>query len=292
MMPISQTIRLTRNLILHVHRTQPARTNDAFDPAKHPRGHQGNTGEFSKSGGGSKQQTQQTKPSINQQQQHTTQSGKLTREQLMGDLGQRIPPQSEKQNVRDLDDLYAKAKKDEPQFVQSLNQIAHSVGAEAHFTPSEYAEPGTTLKSRKSAERKMNNEYGGDPTQLRDIIRGTVVSDRIENVRAAAAQFIEWNKANIVKVKDRIVNPTTEGYRDIAINFRTPSGLIAEVQFNTPVMIREKDLGDGHKIYEKLRDLKANPDFDQAQRDALIKRSQEVYNQAYQEGGNGNWGRS
>jgi hypothetical protein len=284
-MPASQVFRLTRNLILHVHRTQ-----DAFDPAKHPRGHQGNTGQFATSGGGSKQQTHQIKPTITQQQQKTQQRGKSTREQLMGDLGQRIPRQSEQQNIRDLDDLYDKAKKDEPQFVQSLNEVAHSVGAEAHFTPSEYAEPGTTLKSRKSAERKMANEYGGDPTQLRDIIRGTVVSDKIENVRAAAAQFIERYKADIVKVKDRIVNPTPEGYRDIAINFRTPSGLIAEVQFNTPVMIREKDLGEGHKIYEKLRDLKAGPGRDVAQEEALTKRSQEVYNQAYQDGGNGNWG--
>jgi hypothetical protein len=40
-MPASQVFRLTRNLILHVHRTQ-----DAFDPAKHPRGHQGNAGQW------------------------------------------------------------------------------------------------------------------------------------------------------------------------------------------------------------------------------------------------------
>jgi len=283
-MPRIQSLRLNRNLILHVHCTQ-----DAFDPAKHPRGHQGNVGQFASSGGGSKQQTQQTKPSINQQQQHTTQSGKLTREQLQGDLGTRVQSQSQKQEVTDINDLYDKAKRDEPTFVQSIQQVAESVGGKAEFTPPQFAEPGTTLKSRKSAERKMNGEYNGDASQLRDILRATVVCDKIENVRAAAAQFIEKHKQDIVNVKDRIVKPATGGYRDVLINFRTPSGLISEVQFNAPPMMEAK-LGDGHRIYEALRVLQAQPN---KRHDRMIeflgKKSEDIYNKAYQASGNGNW---
>jgi len=147
------------------------------------------------------------------------------------------------------------------------------------------------LKSRKSAERKVQNELGGDPSQLRDVLRATIVSQKIEDVRAAAAKFMEANKANIVKVKDRIVNPAPGGYRDILINFRTPNGLISEVQFNTPVMIKAK-LGDGHRIYEAVRVLEARKSGGGHARmkEFLKKKSEQLYDGAYQAGGNGNWG--
>jgi len=280
-MPRIQSLRLNRNLILHVHRTQ-----DAFDPAKHPRGHPGNVGQFARGGGGT-QGTQKRQQETRAQQ--PTHQNKPTREMLQGDLGTRVQSQSQKQEVTDINDLYDKAKRDEPTFVQSIQQVAESVGGKAEFTPPQFAEPGTTLKSRKSAERKMNGEYNGDASQLRDILRATVVCDKIENVRAAAAQFIEKHKQDIVNVKDRIVKPATGGYRDVLINFRTPSGLISEVQFNAPPMMEAK-LGDGHRIYEALRVLQAQPN---KRHDRMIeflgKKSEDIYNKAYQASGNGNW---
>jgi hypothetical protein len=279
-MAASQIFRLTRNLILHVHRT-----HDAFDPAKHPRGHQGNTGQFARGGGGSK-----STPGTQRQQQQTRGQSKPGRESLKGDFAARIQPQSDKQDVKDLDDLYTKAKRDEPGFVQTIKNVAASVGGEAQFTPPQFAEPGTTLKLRTSAQRKMNSQFGGDASQLKDILRATVVAKKIEDVRAAANKFIEENKGSIVSIKDRIVNPAAGGYRDIQVNFRTPSGLISELQFNAEPMITAK-LGDGHRIYEAVRKLKAKDSHDHDRMlDMLDKKSAQLYEAAYQAGGNGNWG--
>ena len=289
-MPFSQTIRLTRKLILHVH------TQDAYNPNEARKGKGPGGGQFTKGGGGSGaggSSRPSTSPRGSQQTGAQQQTKRPTREMLMGDLARYVPRlQPDNQDVKDLDDLYNRAKRDEPDFVQSLNEVAHAVGGEAHFTPPQFAEPGTTLKSRKSAERKLKNDLNNDPTQLKDVMRGTVVSDKIETVRAAAAKFIEQYKDNIVRVKDRIIKPAPGGYRDILINYRTPGGLIAEVQFNTPVMINEKDSGEGHKIYEKIRDYDARPNLtpeEAKQREELLRRSEEVYGRAYQEGGNGNW---
>jgi len=210
---------------------------------------------------------------------------------LIGDLAKQAKPSLDlSQDVQSLDDLYAKAKVDEPDFVKALMDVAKELGGEAVFTPPEYSEPGTTLKSRKSAQRKMADELGNDPSQLTDVLRGTVATGSVENTRAAAHRFLQQHANDIVDVRDRIIKPLGGGYRDVLIKYRTPNGLVAEVQFNSKNMIDAK-LGEGHQIYEELRKLKAQNDQSHDRIiSALEQRSEQVYLQAYQKDGNGNWG--
>ena len=193
---------------------------------------------------------------------------------------------SQSQPVKDLDELYDRAKAEERGFKDAVESSARAVGGSVAYTPPEFAEPGTTLKSRASAERKARDEYGGDASKLRDVLRATVVGDTIEQARRAAADFIEKNGENVLRVKDRFVE-SMSGYRDILINYRTPGGLVAEIQFNGKDMLAAKN-GEGHRIYERLR----APGLDVRAVIALKTRSESVYGSAYRRDGDGNWGKS
>jgi hypothetical protein len=234
-------------------------------------------GRFSETGGGgAKSETQ------------SASGGAKGKPAIKGDMSRQ--PQADTQDIKDIEELYDKAKKDEKGFVDAIKGVADVAGGEAIFTPPEYAEPGTTLKKRESAERKLKDEdIAGDPAKLRDILRATIMTENSEGVRSAAAAFIDKYGPNIVKVKDRMVKPAPGGYRDILINFRTPSGLISEVQFNSPRMIETKQ-GEGHRIYEKIRELEAaDKVFHEDEIRSLKRRSEEVYATAYKADGNGNW---
>jgi hypothetical protein len=274
----------------------PNGATDAFEESKvHRGGHPENKGEFSTGSGSGAA----AKPAAKAESETGGATGETPaavplarppRHVLIGDFGQVMPEGDLSQNVKTLDELYDKAKRDEPAFKKSLEDVAAAVGGTAMFTPAAYAEPGTTLKSRKSAERKLRDEYGGDVTQLKDILRGTVMCNTVEDIRAAAYLFMQQNQGTVARVKDRVVNPMDEGYRDIMINFRTPNGLISEIQFNTPHMLATKN-GVGHRLYEIIRRLKASPHKEAHERtwEGVHQRSRVEYGKSHQAGGNGNW---
>jgi len=219
---------------------------------------------------------------------------KLDRHLLFGDFAEKFPPRLHlnHQDVTTLEELYQKARKDEPVFKQMVEAAAEAVGGQTVYTPPDEAEPGTTLKTMRRAREKMHSDYGGDPSQLKDILRATVTTDTMEDARAAAYTFITQNIGSFVRVKDRIVNPTPEGYRDILVNFRTPSGLIAELQFNTPPMIKVK-FGIGHQIFAKTRALRAGPPSPDVERqlEQLDDESDQYYGGAYTQSADGKWRR-
>lgn len=195
------------------------------------------------------------------------------------------------QPVKDIDELYNKAKEDEPDFKKDVQATAAQVGGEAVFTPPEFAEPGTILKSRKSAERKLHDaDINGDASKLLDVLRGTIACKTIKDTRTAALNFVQQHSGQILKVKDRIVNPAPGGYRDILINYKTAGGVVAELQFNAEAMIETK-LGVGHRIYELTRQLEWHPKWHHHERmlQVLKEKSAEAYATAYKESGNGNW---
>jgi hypothetical protein len=187
------------------------------------------------------------------------------------------------QPVESLDELYERAKKAEGGFKDTVEVAAKKHGAVVKYTPPEHAEPGSILKSRKSSERKLSSELGGDSTQLRDVLRATVGCSTVVKTRQAAADFIGQHSDSIVRVKDRYADPLKGGYRDILINYRTPDGIVAEVQFNSKQMIKTKNEA-AHKLYEKARELKNPTPEDLAK---LEDQMSQLYDVAYQADGNG-----
>ena len=242
-----------------------------FNESDHPRGQPGNAGQFGSKGGSSSNKIKGTGAGAKPQPDF---KGSLAHESS-GDTTQ---------PVKSLDELYERAHKAAGPFKKTVDNLAAKYGGEASYTPEQYAEPGTILKSRSSAERKMTTELGNDPKLLRDVIRATVISKTVENTRRAAADFIGEHGDDILRVKDRYVDQIKGGYRDILINYRTPEGLVAEIQFNSKAMVKAKN-ETAHALYEKAREL-IKPDL--AMIADLEKQMSDIYEVAYKEDGNGN----
>lgn len=190
-----------------------------------------------------------------------------------------------RQPVKSLDELYERSKAEEPEFKQEIEAVANDVGGKALFTPSQFAEPGTTLKMRANAQRKIDTDYDGDASKITDVMRATIVGDTVRSAREAAAKFIKRNRGRILEIKDRFAR-SADGYRDIMIKVKTKSGLIAEVQFNGDDMLAAKE-GGGHEIYKQLQFSGADDGY----RALLQQRMLSLYANAYLRDGNGNWGR-
>ncbi|MFL0798001.1 MAG: hypothetical protein K6L73_10995 [Cellvibrionaceae bacterium] len=130
------------------------------------------------------------------------------------------------------------------------------------------------IKSRDRAIQKINDDYGGDPTRIKDLARNTIIvpSDKVNLVVAELSK-----RGAKVKVIDGSVDPL--GYSGVNSTISTKAGVSGEIQVNTPEMIYAKEseavarvlLGDelynsigvksempgghGHKYYEQWRVL-------------------------------------
>lgn len=236
---------------------------DEFNEADHPRGQPENAGEFARSGGGGGGKSE-TKPDIRKSMNKVTEVAAST------------------QPVKSLDELYDRAKAEEPAFRKMVEDIAEVTGSKPKFGVDK--QTGSILKTRESSERKLRDELDGDFTKLRDVLRGTVVGDSVEKTRDSAATFIAKQGENILRVKDRHVGPTSSGYRDILVNFRTPGGLVAELQFNSKAMTEAKE-ASGHQLYDSIRTGElAGKSFDELQAAARA-----IYEKAYVDDGDGHW---
>ncbi len=242
-----------------------------FKESEHPRGRPGNAGQFAPAGGGGSSKIQGTG------------NGAKVQPDFKGSLAHETSGDTT-QPVRSLDELYEKARKAEGPFKATVDGLAKKYDGEASYTPEQYAEPGTILKSRSSAERKMSSELGNDPKLLRDVIRATVITKTVESTRRAAADFIGEHGDSILRVKDRYVDQIKGGYRDILINYRTPEGLVAEIQFNSKNMVTAKN-ETAHALYEKARSL-IKPDLTMIA--DLERQMSDIYEVAYKADGNGN----
>lgn len=212
--------------------------------------------------------------------------GGIPQPNFKGNLA-RETAESTTQPTKSIDELYDKARKAEGPFKETMSSIASKYNSEVEYTPPDYAEPGTILKSRKSAERKLTSELGGDAALLRDVIRATIVSHKVEDTRKAAAAFIGEHSDNILRVKDRYVDQLKGGYRDILINYRTPEGLVAEVQFNSKNMVNTKN-GEAHKLYEQVREMPPGLGSVQTILE-LEKKMSALYEKAYLDDGDSKW---
>jgi hypothetical protein len=204
-------------------------------------------------------------------------------------------PSDQSQPIKTMGELYDKSKKEEAAFRADIQSVASQSGSTVKFPPVDSSEPGTQgMKTMARAQRKATADYGGDVSKIRDVLRASIVGDTVEKTRSAAADFIEAHRGSVIRIKDRFASPSL-GYRDILVNFRTPTGLIAEVQFGSKTILAAKS-GDGHKIYKEIQDLQTSnlPDRDAAAKalTELESREEKLYNEAYKADGNGSWQRS
>ena len=132
----------------------------------------------------------------------------------------------------------------------------------------------TSIKTETRIFEKAASDYGGDVSQVRDIIRNTMIVDssKVDSVIASIKKEFE-----VIKTKIQLAEKDELGYSGILINVKTSPTTFAEIQLNTPQMIYgktkscQKLIGDdlfykimnesglesglGHKWYEEWRKL-------------------------------------
>jgi hypothetical protein len=139
-------------------------------------------------------------------------------------------------------DMLGKARQLKPGYDQALNEIADEVGGKAITAP---------IKSASRAVDKTLTDYKGDPSRLKDLLRGTIEVDTPEQamkvVDAIRQRFdvVDKGSRNLFAPD---ANPV-DGYRDAKLNVSI-DGHVAEIQVNMPEMLAAKS-GPGHALYER-----------------------------------------
>jgi hypothetical protein len=195
------------------------------------------------------------------------------------------PPEPVKPPTKSFDEVYGKAPAAKAEIDALADDIAARHGGRVAKAP---------VKSVERAQQKIANDYGGDPTKIKDLARNTIIVPA-ENIEAVTAELAA--KGAKVKVITAEGNPL--GYSGVNTTIQTRAGIVGEVQVNSPEMIFAKEpeplaralLGDdaytaiaeksqvpgglGHKYYEEWRVLDASS----AEADAIAQESR-AYHEA------------
>ena len=149
------------------------------------------------------------------------------------------------------------------------------------------------LKGEKRAREKVEADYDGDWSQVRDIVRGTISVPSMDHVKQALQHMKDAGIEFAQKPKDRFAKPTREGYRDLMTFVKLPNGMLAELQIHTKAMTLAKE--EGHSHYEQTRSLQAKygedepsdkwSDDDHKTFFDAMKAQRDIYGKAWQKAG-------
>lgn len=165
-----------------------------------------------------------------------------------------------------LEELQAAAPEALEQFSAALGVVAKSLGLRTDVANPRALSPEDLssadgflfigkLKSPDRAKQKVEADYGGDWSQLRDLVRATITVSTVDDVRAAVEAVQGAGLDLAQKPKDRFTKPKKEGYRDLLTVVRLPGGMLAELQFHLkPITVAK---AAAHKDYEAVRSLEA-----------------------------------
>jgi hypothetical protein len=155
-------------------------------------------------------------------------------------------------------------------------------------------------KGQERARQKVDTKYGGDWSRLNDIVRGTIVLPKIDDLgRTVQAVREEADKRGwkVSAIENRMVaipgqanspGPTPSGYRDFTLKLQSPEGFQTELQISTIPMVQAKQ-GGGHKLYEEERSILAEAASanrgltadEQAHIDDLRRKQADLYREAW-----------
>jgi hypothetical protein len=169
------------------------------------------------------------------------------------------------QTERDLADMMRRAPAAKQEIDGVADEVAAQVGGRVAKAP---------IKSQARALEKINNDYEGDASRIKDLARNTIVVPK-ERIPETTALLRERG----VAIKEIAPSRESLGYSGVNGTMKTSSGLTGEIQVNSPEMIYAKEtpanaraiLGDetynnianrvgveggrGHALYEQYRSL-------------------------------------
>ena len=213
-------------------------------------------------------------------------------------------PAKAAQPVKTKEELYAKATEAQQQLQEWLNQgkgVASSLGyTTMKGSPDEadMSKPGgmlfiAPLKGEKRATEKVEQDYGGDWSQLLDPVRASIAVDSYGELDRTLAALHASGMKLARQPKDRFSKPLPVGYRDALLNMTLPNGLIGELQLHVKPMLAAKS--EGHKHYETERTLQSKKesglsDTETATLQAAIEAQKQIYDAAWQAASGGQKG--
>jgi hypothetical protein len=141
------------------------------------------------------------------------------------------------------------------------------------FAEGDQPEKGMLPKRRKRAFEKVWRTYAGDATRLRDLVRCSIVFDRVTEMKKCLQAILNDRRICVVEVKNRFSvlydSMQSCGYRDIQLKVTVDRrqfssdeldmGLhehVCEVQLHLNAYYRLKN-DEGHKRYIEYRNMRA-----------------------------------
>lgn len=214
-------------------------------------------------------------------------------------------PDRVNQPAKSWDELVEKGTEGLSHFRDMMGKVQQTMGLKSGMKPEDITpeqwdnEDGflfiAPLKGEKRAKEKVEADYNGDWSQLRDIVRGTISVPSMDHVKQAIGHLKTAGLTLAQKPKNRFEKPTPEGYRDLMTFVKLPNGMLAELQIHVKSMTLAKE--KGHKDYEITRTMQgkygeAEPsdkwdDSDHTAFYAAVKRQKDVYDQAWQKSNGG-----
>jgi hypothetical protein len=143
-------------------------------------------------------------------------------------------------------------------------------------------------KAQNKATAKVENDYHGDWSKLKDMVRATVSVEHPDQLKGVIDQMLEAGIEFAAQPKDNISKPMASGYRDLNTLIKLPNGMIAELQFNVKSMMVAKVVA--HDLYdEQIKLTQKNldkpreewPKEEAAQYEELDRAQQAIYNPAW-----------
>lgn len=179
---------------------------------------------------------------------------RLGETEVLGEIKRTLKQPNVGKGEKGLDELYAQAAETASAFKEYVESIAEEVGGSAKFRPyDEEAKTEIGLKGRDRAAAKVNADYAGDASKLKDVLGGTVVLETAEDAKRAYELLKDRDDA--YSLKNRVEGTQLQnGYKDYTILVRMPNGHIAEVLVMTEPMFKAK-MGLGHDLYEVQRQV-------------------------------------
>lgn len=146
-----------------------------------------------------------------------------------------------------LSDIYDKSAAAKNEFDFTGQEVAASVGGRYIDAP---------LKKIDRSVEKIMDDYAGDASKMKDVLRATIEVDTPAQALAVVEQLRE--KFTVLDSGFRnLFAPdakTMDGYRDAKMNIEI-NGVVAEMQVNVPEMLKVKMEGRGHKIYREIDNM-------------------------------------
>ena len=161
----------------------------------------------------------------------------------------RVGGHAVRQESNDLETLYEEAAVAEVESRRITRALAACTGGTAVFPP------GGGLKGKQRAQEKIVAELGGDASGLMDIARSSIEYPTVDAVYQSL-QFLILHGYDVVRMKDRAIDPLATGFWDIHLNLRTSNHHIIELQLHLREILRYS-MGEGHKKYEQVRSIEA-----------------------------------